>query len=104
MGWGFLLWRALRSRPTILKLRRCIQSPRNDVIIQDYAVAHHDVALCVRRDVRFVRHHDDGNPALVKLLKNCHDFDAGPTVQIPGRLVRKQHFLKADSGDDFRDL
>jgi hypothetical protein len=62
------------------------------MIIQDYAVTHHYVALCVSGDIGFVRHHDDGNLALIKLLKNRHDLDAGPAVQIAGRLVREQHF------------
>src|SRR5207245_7859905 len=44
----------------------------------------------------FVGDHDDGNPALVELLKNSHDFDAGPAVQVTGRLVRKQHFGLVD--------
>ena len=62
------------------------------MIIQDYPVAHHDVALCVSSDVRFVRHHDHGDPVLIKLLKNYHDLDAGPAVQIAGRFVRKKDF------------
>src|SRR5206468_1568386 len=62
------------------------------MIIQDCPVAHHDVPLCVSSDIRFVRHHDHGDSALIKLLKNYHDFDAGPAVQIAGRFVRKKDF------------
>ena len=68
-----------------------------------------------------MRHHDDGDPVIVQLLKNSHDFDAGSAVEISGRLVSEQDFRivdqapaqsrraaavrrKAGSDDDLRGL
>ena len=39
-----------------------------------------------------MRDHDDGDPVLVQLLKNSHDLDTRPAVEIAGRLIRKQDF------------
>ena len=39
-----------------------------------------------------MRHHDDRNSALVQLLKDSHDLDAGSTVEIASRLVRQHNF------------
>ena len=49
-----------------------------------------NVALRIGGDVLFVRHHDDCDAALVELLKDCHDLDAGAAVEIAGRLVGKR--------------
>ena len=80
-------------------MNRCVDS---SVGLND-AIAHHDVAARVGRDVRFVRHHDDGDAAVVQLLENSHDFDAGAAVEISGRLVGQQHFRIVDQGARDRD-
>ena len=37
-------------------------------------------------------------PSIVELLKNSHDFDAGPAIEISGRLIRQKHFRAVDQG------
>src|SRR5215216_1331216 len=66
------------------------------MIIEDQSVAHDDVALCVGGDIRFVRHHDDCDAALVQLLKNGHDVDTGAAVEITGRFICEQYFWIVD--------
>ena len=34
-----------------------------------------------------MRHHDDGDPAFRSVLKNPHDLDTRPAVEIAGRLI-----------------
>jgi hypothetical protein len=48
-----------------------------------------------------MRDHDNGNAAVVQLLKNCHDFNACAAVEIPRWLVGKQHLgiVNQCSGD-----
>ena len=43
-----------------------------------------------------VRHHDDRDAFVVERLENFHHFDACPAVEVPGRLVREQHFRIVD--------
>src|SRR5262245_3945207 len=50
-----------------------------------------DDPRAVFRDVTFVRHEHDRQPALdVQLLKDVHHLDAGPRVEVAGRLVGEQ--------------
>src|SRR5207244_11481972 len=62
----------------------------DDMVVEDQAVAHIDVASRVSGDVLLVCHHDDCDSALVQLLKNRHNLDARAAVEISGRLIRKQ--------------
>ena len=41
-------------------------------------------------DVQLVRHHDDGDGALIERLEDLDDFVAGAAVQIAGRLVGQE--------------
>src|SRR5439155_20177517 len=82
----------LWPRPTILlNLGRCLEALRDQMIIEDNSVAHDDVALRVGGDVLLVSHHDNRDSALVELLKNRHDLDTGPAVDITTPLIREQH-------------
>jgi len=87
----------------LFELRRGVRALGNYAIIDDHAVPHDDVALRVGSDVLLMRHHDDCNSALVELLENCHDLDARAAIEIPGRLICKQHFgvidQRAGNGD-----
>ena len=66
-------------------------------------IAHDDVAARIGGDIRFMRHHDDGDAMIVQLLKNSHDFDAGAAIEISGRLISKQYFRFVDQGPRNRD-
>src|SRR5689334_15494810 len=91
------------SAAPILQFSSSIESPGNYPIVQNQAVAHDDVAFRIRGDVRFVRHHNDGNAAIVQLLKNSHDFDTGAAVEISCRLIRHHNFGIVDQRPRDRD-
>ena len=59
--------------------------------LQNYSIAHNDVASRAGGDVLLVCDHHNRDSTLVELLKNSHDLDAGPAVEIAGRLICKQH-------------
>ena len=80
------------DRRDFFQLGRGVEPLRHIEIFQDQSIAHHDIASRVSRDVRLVRDHDDGDAALVELLKNSHDLDTGPAVEISRRLVGQHHF------------
>src|SRR5438876_7678489 len=73
------------------------------MIIHDHAVAHHYVAFRISGDVLLVRDHDDRDAALVELLKNRHDLDAGSAVEITGRFIRQQDLRIIDQRARNRD-
>ena len=50
-----------------------------------------------------MRDHDDGDAVLVELLEHCHDFDAGPAVEIAGRLIGEHYRGLVDNGARDRD-
>src|SRR5204862_7524421 len=54
------------------------------------SVAHDHVALGEAGDVQFVRHHDDGDGALIEGLEQRHDLGTGAAVEVAGRLVGEQ--------------
>ena len=66
--------------------------------MQNQPVAHHDIALRIGGNVLFVRDHNDRDSALVELLKNCHDLDAGAAVEIASRFVGEQYLGLVDQG------
>jgi len=68
------------------------------VIVRDQPVAHDDVALRVGSDVLLVSDHDDRDSALVELLKNRHNLDAGAAVEISGWFIGEQHLGIVDQG------
>jgi len=80
------------DRRDFLELGGGIEAPRYVEIIQNQSIAHNNVAAGVGRDVRLVRDHDDGDAAFVELLKNSHDLDTGPAIEISRRLIREHHF------------
>ena len=43
-----------------------------------------------------MRHHDDRDAFVVEPLENLHHLDAGPAVEIPGRLVGEDHVRIVD--------
>ena len=72
-------------------LSRCVTT-----ISLSTRVAHNHVALRKLRDIRFVGDHNDRNSAIIQFLKNSHDFDARPAIEIAGRLIRENHFRLVD--------
>jgi len=62
------------------------------MIIENHAIAHRHITPRVSGDVLFVRDHDNGNSALVELLKNSHDLHAGPAVEIAGGFIGEHDF------------
>src|SRR5690349_1236553 len=86
-----------------VKLCCCACALGYEMILQNQPVAHHHVALRVRGDVLLMRDHDDRNSALVELLKNCHDLDAGAAIEIAGRFVGKQYLGLVDQGACYGD-
>ena len=73
------------------------------MILQKQPVAHHYIALRIGGDVLFVRDHDDRDPVLVELLKNCHNLDAGAAIEIAGWFIRKQHLWLVDQSARYGD-
>jgi len=80
------------DRRDFLELGRGIQPLCHIEIFQDQSVTHHHIATRVSGNVLLVRDHDDGDAALVELLKNSHDLDASPAVQVSGRLIGEHNF------------
>src|SRR4051794_26456339 len=66
-------------------------------------IAHHHVAPCESRDVRFVRDHDDGDAVIVQLLENSHDLDARPAIEVAGGLIGEHDFGIVDQSSRDRD-
>ena len=60
------------------------------LVLFDFAVAQANHAMGVQRDVRLVRHQDDGVAALVQPREKRHDFIAGRGVEISGGFVGQQ--------------
>jgi len=71
-------------------LSRSIASLFHGRIIYDEAIAQDNITSGIGGDVRLVGDHDDRNASLVQLLEDSHDFNAGPAVQVSGRLIREQ--------------
>ena len=72
-------------------------------VVDHQAVAHDDVALRERRDIEFVRHHDDGDARFVEFLEYPHDFHARARIQITRRLVGQQYRRFVDQRAGNRD-
>src|SRR4029077_8950107 len=68
----------------------CSLVPRAAVTF-DPAVAQGDDPGRAGRDVRLVRHHDDGLAARVQLAEDPHDLLAGHAVEIARGLVRQEN-------------
>jgi hypothetical protein len=60
------------------------------VVLNELAVAHHKVPVCLRRYVILVSHHHYGYALLRKLCKQIHDFDGRFGIKVAGGLVGKQ--------------
>src|SRR4029077_17327650 len=74
----------------VLQLCFCVRTLGHDLILPDQSIAHDHIALRISSDVLLVRDHDDRDAALVELLENGHDLDAGSTVEIAGRFICQQ--------------
>src|SRR4051812_44713879 len=57
---------------------------------RDLSVAEHDDPAGMGRDVRLVRHHDDGLALRRKLLEDVHDFDRRRRVEVTRRFVGEE--------------
>ena len=79
------------------ELLAAVKPISDGLVRQDQSVAHDDVPLRISGDVHFVRHHDDGDAALVQGLKHLHDIGAGAAVEIARRLVRQQQGWLVDN-------
>ena len=60
------------------------------IVSLDATVTEDDDPMRELRDVGFVRHHDDRQAAGIQVLKDLHDLDRCPAVEIAGRLVGKK--------------
>src|ERR1700678_777651 len=61
------------------------------LVFFNFAVAQTNYAVCVGRDIRFVRDQDDGIALLVQTCKKRHDFFARLRVEIPGGLINQKN-------------
>src|ERR1700748_2947423 len=75
----------------------------HELVLPDQSIAHDHIALRISGDVLLVCDHDDGDAALVELLKNCHDLDTRSAVEIAGRFIRQQDFRIIDQRAGNRD-
>jgi hypothetical protein len=87
----------------LVEFVRSSQSIGDPFIADDSAIAHHNHALGITRDIEFVRHHRNRHTALVQTLEDAHDFDARGAVEISGGLVRKQQSRIVHKGACDRD-
>src|SRR5256885_7896038 len=55
------------------KLLAAVEAFGDGPVLQDPSVADEDIAPGIARDVQFVRHHDNGDAALVERLQYGHD-------------------------------
>src|SRR3954447_12075774 len=70
----------------------------------DQAVADADGPPGGVRDVRVVRHQDDGDPLLrVELLEHLEDLLARARIEVAGRLIGEQERGVIDQGPGDRD-
>ena len=77
---------------------------RAPAIRDDLTVAERHDARAVLGDVHLVRDQHHGDAALlVQALEDPHHFDAGPRVEVPGRLVREQDRRVVDQRAGDRD-
>ena len=55
-------------------------------------------------DIHLVRNQDDGDaPLEIQPLEQAHHFDAGPGIEVPGRLVRQKNRRVVDERTRDRD-
>lgn len=59
-------------------------------VLADCSVTKHKNAFGELGDVVFVRDENDGQPLIVEVLEDFHDFNGSAAIEIPGRLVREQ--------------
>src|SRR5688572_17894114 len=60
------------------------------VVARDLAVAEHDHAAGMRRDVRLVGDHDDGLAGVGEVLEHAHDLFRRLRVEVARRLVGEE--------------
>ena len=60
------------------------------------AIAEADNALCVMRDIFFMRDDDDGFAFGVEILEDGHDLLAGARIEVAGRLIAQDNYRIVD--------
>src|SRR5207247_551380 len=68
----------------------------DNFVAKQNSVAHYNIPPRISGNVLLVRHHHNGDSALIELLENCHDLHARSTIEIAGRLIREHHFRVVD--------
>src|SRR5437870_3238050 len=87
----------------VLQLCFRVRTLGHELILPDQPIPHNNVAFRISGDVLLVRDHDDRDAALVELLKNRHDLDAGSAIEISGGFIRQQYLGLVDQRARNRD-